>query len=146
MIELARRSASLARLMKVIPIDRASLRRLPDVVGTVASPAERGPDRGGVPRGHHVVRPGLRAVPARDVPGRRRRGQAGSAAAADATTTATAAPSTVAAYVGDDTLLASIRRLVTARRTIVHVQVESLQLPGDGPARPGRPLRGGGPR
>ena len=39
-------------------------------------------------------------------------------------------PSTVAAYVGDDTLLASIRRLVTARRTIVRVQVESLQLPG----------------
>ena len=39
-------------------------------------------------------------------------------------------PSTVAAYVGDDTLIASIRRLVTARRTIVHVQVESLQLPG----------------
>ena len=55
-------------------------------------------------------------------------------------------PSTVAAYVGDDTLLASIRRLVTARRTIVHVQVESLQLPGDGPARPGGPLRDGGPR
>jgi 1-acyl-sn-glycerol-3-phosphate acyltransferase len=39
-------------------------------------------------------------------------------------------PSTVAAYVGDDTLIASIRRLVTARRTIVHVRVESLQLPG----------------
>jgi hypothetical protein len=39
-------------------------------------------------------------------------------------------PSTVAAYVGDDTLIASIRRLVTARRTIVGVQVESLQLPG----------------
>jgi hypothetical protein len=32
--------------------------------------------------------------------------------------------------VGDDTLIASIRRLVTARRTVVHVQVESLQLPG----------------
>jgi hypothetical protein len=40
-------------------------------------------------------------------------------------------PSTVAAYIGDDTLFASICRLVTARRTIVHVQVESLQLPGD---------------
>jgi hypothetical protein len=39
-------------------------------------------------------------------------------------------PSTVAAYVGDDTLMSSIRRLVTARRTVVHVQVESLQLPG----------------
>ena len=39
-------------------------------------------------------------------------------------------PSTVAAFVGDDTLSTSIRRLVTARRTVVHVQVESLQLPG----------------
>ena len=28
-------------------------------------------------------------------------------------------PSTVAAFIGDDTLMASIRRLVTARRTIV---------------------------
>jgi hypothetical protein len=36
----------------------------------------------------------------------------------------------VAAYVGDDTLLSSIRRLITAQRTIVGVQVESLQLPG----------------
>jgi hypothetical protein len=40
-------------------------------------------------------------------------------------------PSTVAAYVGDDSLIESIRRLVTAQRTIVHVQVESLELPGD---------------
>jgi hypothetical protein len=40
------------------------------------------------------------------------------------------APSTIAAYVGTDTLLASIRRLITAQRTIVRVQVESLQLPG----------------
>ena len=39
-------------------------------------------------------------------------------------------PSTIAAYVGDDTLLASIRRLITAQRTMVRVQVESLQLPG----------------
>jgi hypothetical protein len=76
-----------------------------------------------------MVRPGLRVVPARDVPGRGGRRQAGSATAAqyqhrDGT------PSTVAAYVGDDTLIASIRRLVTAHRTIVGVQVESLQLPG----------------
>ena len=38
--------------------------------------------------------------------------------------------STIAAYVGDDTLLASIRRLITAQRTVVRVHVESLQLPG----------------
>jgi hypothetical protein len=40
-------------------------------------------------------------------------------------------PSTVAAYVGDDTLMASIRRLITAQRTIIRVHVASLQLPGD---------------
>jgi hypothetical protein len=40
-------------------------------------------------------------------------------------------PSTVAAFVGDDTMLASICRLVTARLTLCHVQVESLQLPGN---------------
>ena len=39
--------------------------------------------------------------------------------------------STAAAYIGDDSLLTSIRRLVTAQRTVVHVRVESLQLPGE---------------
>ncbi|MDT5107178.1 MAG: hypothetical protein QOI25_4691 [Mycobacterium sp.] len=57
----------LARLLKVIPIERANLRRLPDVVRTVA-------DR---------LRAGLRRVPARDVPGRRRCGSTGAAAAPD---------------------------------------------------------------
>jgi len=38
--------------------------------------------------------------------------------------------STAASYIGDDSLLDSLRRIVTARRTIVHVRVESLQLPG----------------
>jgi hypothetical protein len=40
-------------------------------------------------------------------------------------------PSTVPAFIGDDSLLQSIRRVITARRTICHVQVQSLQLPGD---------------
>jgi 1-acyl-sn-glycerol-3-phosphate acyltransferase len=39
--------------------------------------------------------------------------------------------STVPAYIGDDTLLASIRRLMVARRTVAKIYVESLQLPGD---------------
>jgi hypothetical protein len=38
--------------------------------------------------------------------------------------------STIPAYIGDDSLLTSIRRLVTARRTVCHVRVQSLQLPG----------------
>ena len=69
--------------MKVIPIDRASLRRLPDVVEHGRRPAACGPDRRRLPGGHHLVRPGVRTVPAGDVPGRRRRGQAGAAAAAE---------------------------------------------------------------
>lgn len=38
-------------------------------------------------------------------------------------------PSTVTAFLGDDSLWASITRIVRARRTIVHVQVRPLQLP-----------------
>ena len=121
---------ALARLMKVIPIDRASLRRLPVVVAQVADPAAGRAHRRRVPGGHHVVRPGARCVPAGDVPGRRRRRPAGSAAAADLPPPRRQL-STVPAYIGDDTLLTSIRRLIVARRTIAHVHVESLQLPGD---------------
>jgi hypothetical protein len=38
--------------------------------------------------------------------------------------------STAPAFVGDDTLLAAMCRLITQRRTLAHVHVESLQLPG----------------
>ncbi len=34
------------------------------------------------------------------------------------------------AFGGDDSLLTSIKRVITARRTVCHVSVESLQLPG----------------
>ena len=61
----------LARLMKVIPIERANLRSLPDGGACRRRPAARRADGGRLPRGHHVVRAGLRTVPARDVPGRR---------------------------------------------------------------------------
>jgi 1-acyl-sn-glycerol-3-phosphate acyltransferase len=39
-------------------------------------------------------------------------------------------PSTIPAFIGDDSLLASVRRVITARMTVCHVQVQSLQLPG----------------
>ncbi|HZN78853.1 MAG TPA: lysophospholipid acyltransferase family protein [Mycobacterium sp.] len=118
-----------ARLMKVIPIDRASLRRLPDVVGTVAARLRAGQTIVAFPEGttwcglaYGPFRPAMfqaavdagRPVQPLRLSYHHRDGR----------------PSTVAAYVGDDTLMASIRRLVTARRTVVHVQVESLQLPG----------------
>jgi 1-acyl-sn-glycerol-3-phosphate acyltransferase len=118
-----------ARLMKVIPIDRASLRRLPDVVGTVADRLRAGQTVVAFPEGttwcglaYGPFRPAMfqaavdagRPVQPMRLSYHHRDGR----------------PSTLAAYVGDDTLMASIRRLVTARRTVVHVQVESLQLPG----------------
>jgi hypothetical protein len=39
--------------------------------------------------------------------------------------------STVPAYIGDDTLLRSIGRLVVTRRTVARIYVASLQLPGE---------------
>jgi 1-acyl-sn-glycerol-3-phosphate acyltransferase len=72
-----------ARLMKVIPIEREQLRRLPDVVGAVAGRLCAGQTVVAFPEGDNLVRTGLRPVPPGDVPGRRGRGQAGAAAAAE---------------------------------------------------------------
>lgn len=119
----------LARLMKVIPIDRDNLRRLPDVVSTIAVRLRAGQTVVAFPEGttwcglaYGHFRPAMfqAAVDAgRPVQPLRLsyHGRDGR-------------PSTIAAYVGEDTLLASIRRLITAQRTVVRVHVESLQLPG----------------
>jgi 1-acyl-sn-glycerol-3-phosphate acyltransferase len=119
-----------ARLMKVIPIERESLRRLPDVVRMVAGRLRAGQTVVAFPEGttwcglaYGPFRPAMfqaavdagRPVQPLSLKYHHRDGT----------------PSTVAAYVGDDSLIESIRRLVTAQRTIVHVQVESLELPGD---------------
>jgi hypothetical protein len=40
------------------------------------------------------------------------------------------AQSTVASFVGDDSLWESLKRIMAARMTVVHVDVPSLQLPG----------------
>jgi len=119
----------LARVMKVIPIDRTSLRRLPDVVSTVASRLRAGHTVVAFPEGttwcglaYGPFRPAMfqaavdagRPVQPLRLSYRHRDGR----------------PSTLAAYVGDDTLMTSIRRMVSSRRTVIHVQVESLQLPG----------------
>jgi 1-acyl-sn-glycerol-3-phosphate acyltransferase len=119
----------LARLMKVIPIERDNLRTLPDVVGTIAGRLRAGQTVVAFPEGttwcglaYGQFRPAMfqAAVDAgRPVQPLRLSYHHGDGR-----------PSTVAAYVGEDTLLASIRRLITAQRTVVRVQVESLQLPG----------------
>lgn len=119
----------LARLMKVIPIERSSLRRLPDVVGKVADRLRGGHTVVAFPEGttwcglgYGPFRPAMfqaavdagRPVQPLRLSYHHRDGR----------------PSTVPAYIGDDTLFTSIRRMVTARRTVCHVRVESLELPG----------------
>jgi len=118
-----------ARLMKVIPIDRGNLRRLPEVVGAVADRLRAGHTVVAFPEGTTWC--GLAFGPFRP---------AMFQAAIDAGRPVQplrlsyhhrdGSRSTVASYIGDDSLLDSLRRIVTARRTIVHVRVESLQLPG----------------
>jgi 1-acyl-sn-glycerol-3-phosphate acyltransferase len=116
--------------MKVIPIERTSLRRLPAVVDTVAARLRAGHTVVAFPEGttwcglaYGPFRPAMfqAAIDA----GRPVQPLRLTYHHRDGTT------STVPAYIGDDTLLASIGRMMAARRTIAHVQVESLQLPGD---------------
>ncbi|MCV7424911.1 1-acyl-sn-glycerol-3-phosphate acyltransferase [Mycobacterium yunnanensis] len=119
----------LARLMKVIPIDRASLRRLPDVVGTVADRLAAGQTVVAFPEGttwcgvaHGTFRPAMfqgavdagRPVQPLRLTYQHRDGR----------------PSTIPAFIGDDSLLESVWRVVTARLTVCQVRVQSLQLPG----------------
>jgi 1-acyl-sn-glycerol-3-phosphate acyltransferase len=120
----------MACIMRVIPIDRASLRQLPGVVDTVAARLRAGHTVVAFPEGTTWC--GLASGPfypamfqaavdtGRPVQPLRLRyyHRDGSV-------------STVPAYIGDDTLLRSIGRLLVARRTVARVYVESLQLPGD---------------
>ena len=149
----------LACIIKVIPIDRASLRQLPGVVDTVAARLRAGQTVVAFPEGttwcgapgddagREAARGGgassreaARGRGGRLCPGAGRFYPAMFQAAVD-----TGRPvqplrlryyhrdgrvSTVPAYIGDDTLLRSIGRLLVARRTVAQVYVESLQLPG----------------
>ena len=120
----------LARLMKVIPIERSSLRRLPDVVRTVAARLSAGQTVVAFPEGttwcgvgYGRFRPAMfqgaidagRPVQPLRLTYHHRDGQ----------------PSTIPAFIGEDSLLQSVRRVITARLTVCHVQVQSLQLPGE---------------
>lgn len=118
-----------ARLLKIIPIDRSSLRQLPGVVDTVAERLRAGQTVVAFPEGttwcgvacgsfypamfQAAIDAGRPVQPLRltyhHVDG---------------------LLSTAPAFVGDDTLLAAMGRLIAQRRTLAHVHVESLQLPG----------------
>lgn len=122
-------TAIVARICKVIPIERSSLRRLPGVVDAVAHRLRAGQTVVAFPEGttwcgrdcgafypamfQAAIDAGRPVQPLRltyhHIDG---------------------GLSTVPAFVGDETLLGSIRRLLAQRRTLARVHVESLQLPG----------------
>jgi 1-acyl-sn-glycerol-3-phosphate acyltransferase len=120
----------MARVMNVIPIDRARLRRLPEVVGTVAERLRSGQTVVAFPEGttwcglaHGQFRPAIfqAAIDA----GRPVQPLRLSYHKCDGR------PSTIPAFVGDDTLLSSFLRVVSAPPIVAHVHVEQLQLPGE---------------
>ncbi|BBX48900.1 lysophospholipid acyltransferase family protein [Mycobacterium cookii] len=144
----------MARIVRVIPIERTSLRQLPEVVATVAARLYAGHTVVAFPEGTTWCGLPGPSHPSGDDAGRAAaRGGAGPShqgsgpfypamfqAAVD-----TGRPvqplrlryhhrdgrtSTVPAFIGDDTLLRSIGRLMVARRTVARIYVESLQLPG----------------
>jgi|GEM_PF-133327 len=175
----------MARIVKVIPIERARLRQLPDVVATVAArlyaghtvvvfpegttwcglpgdDAGRHAARGGGTSSRAAARgqTGQSGLPGDDAGRVVARGETGQSGLSGRTHQGsgpfypamfqaaidTGRPvqplrlryqhrdgqaSTVPAYIGDDTLLRSIGRLMVARRTVARIYVESLQLPGD---------------
>jgi 1-acyl-sn-glycerol-3-phosphate acyltransferase len=136
-------SGIVARGLKVIPIERASLRRLPAVVQTVAQRLREGQTVVAFPEGTTWCgRHGTQAV---DGDGAHRGSgkfyPAMFQAAIDAGRPVQpvrltyhrpdGSLSTAPAFVGDDTLPRSISRMLTERRTLARVHVESLQLPTD---------------
>lgn len=117
-----------ARLMNVIPIERANLRGLPAVVGAVTSRLRAGRTVVAFPEGttwcgadHGRFHPAMfqaavdsgRPVQPLRLSYHHRDGD----------------PSTVTAFFGEDSLRASLLRTVRTRRTVVHVAVRPLQLP-----------------
>jgi 1-acyl-sn-glycerol-3-phosphate acyltransferase len=126
----------MARIVKVIPIERASLRQLPAVVATVAARLYAGHTVVAFPEGTTWC----------GLTGRTHQGSGPFYPAMFQAAVDTGRPvqplrlryqhrdgqvSTVPAYIGDDTLLRSIGRLMVARRTVARIYVESLQLPGN---------------
>jgi 1-acyl-sn-glycerol-3-phosphate acyltransferase len=126
---------TVARILKIIPIERSSLRRLPEVVETVARRLRAGQTVVCFPEGttwcglagqsHQGYGPFYPAMfQAAIDAGRPVQPLRLTYRRVDGTV------STAPVYVGDDTLLRSVGRLLAVRRTVACVRVESLQLPG----------------
>jgi 1-acyl-sn-glycerol-3-phosphate acyltransferase len=138
-----RATGIVARVLKIIPIERASLRRLPGVVDAVARRLRAGQTVVVFPEGTTWCgNPGNSDI------GADRESHRGSGlfypamfqAAIDAGRPVQplrltyhhvdGTISTAPAFVGEDSLLRSVCRLLTVRRTMAHLRAESLQLPG----------------
>ena len=124
-----RATGIVARGLKLIPIERSSLRGLPAVVDAAAARLGAGHTVVCFPQGTTWC--GLASGPfypalfqAAIDAGRPVQPLRLSYHHVDGTV------STVPAYVGDETLLQSLSRVLTVRRTLARVHVESLQLPG----------------
>lgn len=130
-----------ARILKVIPIERSSLRQLPGVVDTVARRLREGQTVVAFPEGTTWCG---RHGPGTATGAAAHRGSgnfypAMFQAAIDANRPVQpvrltyhhvdGSLSTTPAFVGDDPLPRSVGRLLTQRRTLARVHVESLQLP-----------------
>ncbi|SON62633.1 hypothetical protein MSIMFI_04160 [Mycobacterium simulans] len=125
-----RATGIVARILKVIPIERSSLRTLPGVVETVARRLRAGHTVVAFPEGTTWC--GVASGPFYP---------AMFQAAIDAGRPVqplrltyhhvNGSVSTAPAFVGDDTLLRSVRRMLRVRRTVAWVRVESLQLPAN---------------
>jgi 1-acyl-sn-glycerol-3-phosphate acyltransferase len=137
------------RIVRVIPIERASLRQLPAVVATVAARLYAGHTVVAFPEGTTwcgwAGDDSVRAA-AQGGAGRSHQGSGPFYPAMFQAAVDTGRPvqplrlryhhrdgrvSTVPAFIGDDTLLRSIGRLMVARHTVARIYVESLQLPGE---------------
>jgi 1-acyl-sn-glycerol-3-phosphate acyltransferase len=139
-------SGVVARLLRIIPIERGSLRRLPGVVDDVARRLRDGHTVVCFPEGTTWCgRDGAAGGPETNADGSHHRGRgpfypAMFQAAIDAGRPVQpirlryhhvdGSLSTAPAYVGDDSLPRSIGRMLSVRRTLACVRVESLQLPG----------------
>ena len=143
-----------ARLLRIIPIERTSLRRLPGVVDDVARRLRDGHTVVCFPEGTTWCGRSADARSARTTDGPCRDGEQNGPhhqgcgpfypamfqAAIDAGRPVQpirltyrhvdGTVSTAPAYVGDDSLSRSIGRMLSVRRTLACVRVESLQLPG----------------
>ncbi len=136
----------LARPLGTVFVDRARPRALPATVAPGRRRARRRRGGGRVPGGYDLVRADRRPLPAGDVPGRHRR--RGPVVPVRLSFSIDGEPTTVVAFLGEDTLYASVRRVVAIRgltvtlRTAPDAPPDARRRRGGRRAGPSRPAAG----